>query len=105
MFADKTDFLIYMMIILLGVFLIAVSLFYIDLKNRINNAEENLENLIGELLVEKEELGKNDDGCNMVLTETWKIDTGDGGSVDGEELKGILKEILEKKYGERKDNN
>lgn len=78
-------------------------MFYIDLKNRINNAEENLENLIGELLVEKEELSP--DGCNMVLTETWQIDTGDGGSVSGEDLKGILKEILEKKYGERKDNN
>lgn len=85
MFACRTDFLIYMLIILLGVFLIAVSLFYMDLKNRIINAEENLENLIGELLVEKEEL--ESDACNTVLTETWQIDTGDGGSVDGEELK------------------
>lgn len=102
MFACGTDFLIYMMIILLGVFLIAVSLFYIDLKNSINNAEENLENLIGELLVEKEELGS--DESNVVLTETWQINS-DNGNVSGENLKDILKEILEKKYGERKDNN
>lgn len=103
MFACKTDFLIYVLFILLGILLIFVALIYMDLKNRIDSAEENLENLIGELLVEREELSP--DGCNMVLTETWQIDTGDGGSVGGEELKGILKEILEKKYGERKDNN
>lgn len=83
--------------------LVIILVVYMNLLNRINSAEENLENLIGELLVEKEELSS--DGCNMVLTETWQIDTKDKGSVNGEDLKEILKEILEKKYGERKDNN
>lgn len=102
MFACKTDFLIYVLFILLGILLIFVALIYMDLKNRIDSAEENLENLIGELLVEKEELGS--DESNVVLTETWQINS-DNGNVSGEDLKDILKEILEKKYGERKDNN